>query len=191
MPIIVVGGSSKNVGKTALVCGLIAALPEFAWTAVKITSHEHGKAESIWEETAAGTETDTARYLAAGARRAFLISTDDADLPFRLGELQAKLEAGAHLIFESNRILQHVQPDIFLAVEGGPQSEEKLSFREVAHPMTARVVRGELDFVSAGATPLFQLAALDRISAEMQLWIRERLADHRDATQQDTVRRFR
>jgi len=141
MPIIVVGGSSKNVGKTALVCGLIAALPEFAWTAVKITSHEHGKAESIWEETAAGTETDTARYLAAGARRAFLISTDDADLPFRLGELQAKLEAGAHLIFESNRILQHVQPDIFLAVEGGPQSEEKLSFREVAHPMTARVVR--------------------------------------------------
>jgi hypothetical protein len=41
MAIIVVGGSNRGVGKTALVCGLIAALPEYRWNAVKITSHEH------------------------------------------------------------------------------------------------------------------------------------------------------
>lgn len=185
MPIIVVGGSRKSVGKTTLVCGLIAALPEFAWTAVKITSHTHGKPEPVWEETEAGTGTDTASYLGAGARRSFLVTAGDADLPLRLGELQAKLEAEAHLIFESNRILPHVEPDLCLAVVGAQESEEKVSFREVAHRMTARVVLGERDGVLAGATPLFQLAALDRISAEMQLWIRERLADHKDATQQD------
>jgi hypothetical protein len=41
MAIIVVGGSNRGVGKTALVCGLIAALPEYRWNAVKITTHEH------------------------------------------------------------------------------------------------------------------------------------------------------
>ena len=44
MAIIVVCGSGRGVGKTALVCGLIAALPELRWTAWKITSHaaRHG-----------------------------------------------------------------------------------------------------------------------------------------------------
>ena len=74
MAIIVVGGSSRGVGKTALVCGLIASLPEFRWTAVKITGHKHGKPEPVWEETTAGQGSDTARYLAAGARWALLVS---------------------------------------------------------------------------------------------------------------------
>jgi hypothetical protein len=46
MAIIVVGGSNRGVGKTALVCGLIAALPEYRWAAVKITTHEHPQAVS-------------------------------------------------------------------------------------------------------------------------------------------------
>jgi hypothetical protein len=46
MAIIVVGGSNRGVGKTALVCGLIAALPEYRWAAVKITSHPHTQASS-------------------------------------------------------------------------------------------------------------------------------------------------
>lgn len=41
MAIIVVGGSNRGVGKTTLVCGLIAALPEYRWNAIKITTHDH------------------------------------------------------------------------------------------------------------------------------------------------------
>ena len=75
MAIIVVGGGGRGAGKTALVCGLMRALPEIPWTAVKITSHEHGhRAKPIFEETAPGQGTDTARYLAAGARRALLVT---------------------------------------------------------------------------------------------------------------------
>ena len=59
MAIIVVGGSSKGAGKTALVCGLIEALAEFQWTAIKITTEDHGQPTPIWEETAASEETDT------------------------------------------------------------------------------------------------------------------------------------
>ncbi len=79
MAIIVVGGGGRGAGKTALVCGLMRALPEIPWTAVKITTHEHGHDETtpIWEETAPGGGTDTARYLAAGARRALLVTAGE------------------------------------------------------------------------------------------------------------------
>jgi hypothetical protein len=64
MAILVVGGSHRGVGKTALVCGLMGALPEYRWIAIKITSDDHCKPTSIFEETEIGQGTDTARYLA-------------------------------------------------------------------------------------------------------------------------------
>ena len=85
--IVVVGGSAKDIGKTALVCAIISALRDFDWTAVKITAHDY-IADSVdqvsasvgqsCEETEAGSETDTSRYLAAGARRALLVTRSGA-----------------------------------------------------------------------------------------------------------------
>ena len=42
MALIVVGGHSRSVGKTSVVAGIIAALPEMHWTAAKITQYGHG-----------------------------------------------------------------------------------------------------------------------------------------------------
>ena len=42
MATVVVGGHSRNVGKTSVVAGLIGALREYDWTAVKITQFGHG-----------------------------------------------------------------------------------------------------------------------------------------------------
>ena len=42
MAVIVVGGHSRSVGKTSVVAGIIAALPEMRWTAAKITQYGHG-----------------------------------------------------------------------------------------------------------------------------------------------------
>ena len=39
---IVVGGHTRSIGKTQLVCDLIAALPEAEWIAGKITQYGHG-----------------------------------------------------------------------------------------------------------------------------------------------------
>ena len=91
MAILVVGGSGRGVGKTALVCGLIAALPEFRWTGVKITTDDHGMGEPIWEETDPGQGSDTARYLSAGAVRALLVTAPMSDFSNLLFELWAKL----------------------------------------------------------------------------------------------------
>jgi hypothetical protein len=178
MAIIVVGGSGRGVGKTALACGLIASLREFRWTAVKITTHEHGNPKPIWEETTAGQGSDTARYLAAGAERALLVTLQ----PEELGQMVRPLlqprreeEPSPHLIFESNSILDHLKPDLCLVVDGVPLAGRKVSFAAVMDRADAMVARADQDGTVEGKRPRFSLADLQRISPEMLDWIRVRL----------------
>src|SRR5258706_10943614 len=92
MSIVVVGGHSRNVGKTSVVAGLIAAMPEARWTAMKITQFGHGvcsvttepcdcalnEREHSWsvdeEDDRSGT-SDTSRFLGAGGEGGFLART--------------------------------------------------------------------------------------------------------------------
>lgn len=190
MAIAVVGGSGRGVGKTALVCGLIAALADLEWVAVKITSHEHWTVEPIWEESESGEETDTARYLASGARRAFLLTVPDHQdlnetvLGRVLGEFFRYAGRGQNVIFESNRVLHHVQPNLCLMVQGNVSaSEPKPSFQQALRSADAMVARAETDGLREVASighddlqlPVFHLAQLGRISPAMTGWIREHL----------------
>jgi hypothetical protein len=60
MAIVVVGGQSRNVGKTSVVAGLIRTMPERRWTAVKISQHPHGleagRGFEVIEERGSGSE---------------------------------------------------------------------------------------------------------------------------------------
>ena len=194
MAIIVVGGSSRGAGKTALICGLIAALPEFRWIAVKITTHDHGHAGSIFEETLPGEETDTARYLAAGAARAFLatpaprLHTDEPDLTAVLDELWPRFGRGTHFIFESNSVVHHVSPNVCLMVHAISKRELPLPARKpsffaalqhadalVAPSTRDKLVADGLCLAGQEPKPVFRLAALERLSPELLEWIRPRL----------------
>jgi hypothetical protein len=173
--IIVVGGSGKGVGKTSLVCGLIAALPEFQWTAVKVTSHSYGATAPIWEETEAGLGTDTARYLEAGADRALLVGSGSGLVP--LDELWAAVGRGADLIFESNTIAGQVEADLCLGVVGS-EADVKPSFEPFMMRMDAAVVvAGARTVLGAGelTVPVFRLEHMERVSPEMVRWVRGRL----------------
>ncbi len=88
--LIVVGGQTRNIGKTQLVCDVIKAFPKVHWIAGKITQLEDGScAQNVgacgcaptehlcaldWG-THADTGTDSARFLAAGAKRSFWLRT--------------------------------------------------------------------------------------------------------------------
>jgi hypothetical protein len=191
MAIIVVGGSSRGAGKTALVCGLIAALPEFRWTAVKITTHDHGQRTPIWEEMQPGDETDTARYLAAGAARAFLATpptrapASEPDLPSMLDELWPNFGRGTNLIFESNSVVHHVRPNVCLMIQAVPKRDlplphRKPSFIAAVRHADAMVALSHADglipdglcLAGQEPKPIFHLAALERISAPMLAWLR-------------------
>lgn len=179
MAIIVVGGSGKDVGKTGLVCAVISALREFEWTAVKITGHDYaGRGESvdvgeaIREEARAGQETDTARYLAAGARRALLVTRLGDRVPIE--EIRRAVGAEGNVIFESNRIVDTLKPDVCLALVGW--RERKSSFGALLRVADAVVAVGDSDMgdVPEGVRR-FEVERMDRLPEEMVRWLREKL----------------
>ena len=125
MAIVVIGGQAKDVGKTGVVCALISALPERRWTAIKISS-AHGGSErraaavtrvmAITEERDPTTGTDSSRYLAAGAVRAFWVRTAEGQLAQAMPGIRAAMAAAENVILESNSILGWLQPDLYATV---------------------------------------------------------------------------
>lgn len=183
MATVVVGGSRKDVGKTGLVCAVIAALPDFNWTAVKITGHDYANADTpdrknhaplpiIHEETQAGLGTDTARYLAAGAKRALLVTRSGEKVPIQ--EISVALGDDRNVIFESNRIAEYLKPDLCLALTG--DDENKPSFKRLLENAHAVVRAGERDEhrIHEGLHT-FQLASLDRLPDVMICWMHQLL----------------
>ena len=131
MAILVVGGHSRSIGKTSVVAGLIAALPEMRWTAFKVTQFGHGVCSAngepcdcetadhtiaVSEERDAASGTDSARYLAAGAVRSFWVRTRQGQLAEAMPRIRKELERAENAVIESNSILRFLRPDIYLSV---------------------------------------------------------------------------
>ncbi len=130
---LVIGGHTRNIGKTSVAAGLITAIPEANWTALKITQFGHGVCSSdgeacecavvdsehpfaISEETDPASGSDTSRFLAAGARRSYWVRTAAGQLGHALPALRRILGTDQHVIAESNSILQFLKPDLYFAV---------------------------------------------------------------------------
>ena len=165
--VIVVGGHTRSIGKTQLVCDVIAAFPAANWIAGKITQYGHGVCAQNGEncdcapdehicaiewETRADTGTDSARFLAAGAKRAFWLRTKQGFLaegmPILRETLAATLDAEgsepATVIVESNSLMQFVKPSLYLAVVDPQREDFKESARAALDRADALVLRGAL-----------------------------------------------
>jgi len=132
MAIVVVGGHTRNIGKTSVVAGLIAAMPEMHWTAFKITQFGHGMCSAKGEpcdcETAEHTvavseervggdaTTDSGRYLAAGAARSFWVRTRAGDLSEAMPRIRKEIASAENVVIESNSIMRFLRPDLYLSV---------------------------------------------------------------------------
>jgi hypothetical protein len=129
--LVVVGGHSRDIGKTSVVAGLIRALPQWNWTAMKITQFGHGicaasgtecdcclapdHSYAIAREPLPG-RSDTGRFLAAGARQSFWVRTAQGQLANALPAIREVLAASQNLIIESNSIMQFLAPELYLVV---------------------------------------------------------------------------
>jgi hypothetical protein len=145
MALVVVGGHSRSVGKTSVVAGLISALREFDWTAVKITQYGHGicsangeacdcaTSDHSWaisEERDRSGESDTSRFLLAGAAHALWVRTEQGRLAEAMPTLRKRLEGAPNVILESNSILKFLRPDLYLTVLDPSTADFKTSARE-------------------------------------------------------------
>ena len=157
MKIVVVGGHSRNIGKTSVVVGLIRGLPSLDWTAVKISPHSHaaeplpGEANArertepsflLTEEENPTGPTDTSRFLAAGARRALWLRVQDSHLAEACGRLLDTLQGAGHVIIESNRVVEFVKPSVYLMVVDSAQPDFKPSAQRFLHRADALVLIG-------------------------------------------------
>lgn len=131
MAIVVIGGHSRNIGKTSVVCRVISALPECGWTAVKITQFGHGvcsangepcdcetadHALAVSEERDKANGTDSSRYLGAGAARSLWVRTRQGQLAEAMPRIRAEIAKSENVILESNSVLRFLNPDLYLAV---------------------------------------------------------------------------
>jgi len=156
--LIVIGGHSRNIGKTSVVAGLIQALPQHDWTAMKITQFGHGICSAspecgtscdcclapehpyaIAQERRPGP-SDTGRFLAAGARRSYWVRTATGQLANALPAVREVRAASRNLIVESNSIVEFLSPDLYLVVLDFAQADFKASSRRFLSRADAYVV---------------------------------------------------
>jgi hypothetical protein len=145
MAIVVIGGHSRNVGKTSVVAALIAALPEYRWNALKITQYGHGVCSAngeacdcatddhsfaIQEEKDRSGESDTSRFLVAGAQKVWWVRTQQGRLAEAMPTLRRRLAESENVILESNSILKFIRPDLYLTVLDPATPDFKKSAQE-------------------------------------------------------------
>jgi hypothetical protein len=172
--VIVVGGHTRSIGKTQLVCDIVSAFPKANWIAGKITQYGHGVCAqngnncdcapdehicAIEWETLPQSGTDSARFLTAGAKRSFWLRTKQGFLAEGLPLLREALELtlspndqdSPPLILESNSILQFLKPSLYFAVIDPAREDFKDSARVALDRADALVVRGSME--SAASRP--------------------------------------
>jgi molybdopterin-guanine dinucleotide biosynthesis protein len=200
MAVIVVGGHSRSVGKTSVVAGLIAALPERHWTAVKITQYGHGicsaNGEScdcatddhswaITEERDRSGESDTSRFLVAGAERSLWVRTRQGNLAEAMPALRGALDQAADVVIESNSVMKFLRPDIYLTVLDYGTADFKPTAREFLDLATAVILHepaeagpswSGVSLKLIAGKPVFHVRPPQYVSAEVVEFVREKLA---------------
>jgi hypothetical protein len=118
------------------------------WTAVKVTSHEAPASGGAFEivEQNSEDDSDTGRYLAAGAARALLVRSSREALRLAMQALRETVTG--NVIVESNSAVRWLNPDIYLMAVNTGEADLKTSARENLDRVDAFVVTGTTpDFV--------------------------------------------
>jgi hypothetical protein len=200
MSIVVIGGHSRSVGKTSVVAGLIAAMPERRWTAVKITQFGHGvcsasselcdcaTADDSWaiiEERDRSGESDTSRFLVSGAERSLWVRTRQGNLAEAMPSLRRQIAGAGNVIVESNSVMKFLRPDLYLTVldygtaDFKPTAREFLDFASavILHdaPPDALPAWSNVSLKLIQGKPVFRVRPPRYVSEEIVSFVRDAL----------------
>jgi hypothetical protein len=199
MALIVIGGHSRSVGKTSVVTGLITALPEYHWTAMKITQHGHGVCSkdgtpchcatddhswAISEERDRSGKSDTSRFLAAGAVRAWWVRTEQGRLAEAIPTVRRKLADAGNVILESNSILKFLHPNLYLSVLDPATADFKRSAQEFLDRADAVILHEtgaqppqwqQVSLKPVARRPVFRISPPDYVTSAIVEFVRAKL----------------
>ena len=207
MAVIVVGGHSRSVGKTSVAAGLIAAMPQLGWTAVKITQFGHGvcshsgepcdcdlgdtdHAWSLDEEHDRSGQSDSSRFLVAGAARSYWLRTRQGHLAEAMPALRELLGKSEHVMIESNSILRFLRPDVYLTVLDPATADFKPSARAYLDRADAMVLHTHGDAAAhawqnvslkpAREKPMFRISPPQYVTEELVEFVARRICAAED-----------
>ena len=200
MAVVVVGGHSRSVGKTSVAAGLIAALPEMRWTAFKVTQYGHGICSAngeacscstddhswaITEEKDRSGESDTSRFLVAGAERAWWVRTEQGRLAEAMPKIREKISGAQNVIVESNSILKFLRPELYLTVLDPGTEDFKSSAQEFLDRSDAVLLHEKADgghvawlrvsFKPVADRSVFRIRPPEYVTAEIVNFVRSSL----------------
>ena len=125
---IIIAGTGQNVGKTTLVCNIIAQNKEKNIYAIKISPHFHKLTKPdkiiaqtnnyvIIKETNIDTGKDSANMLKAGAKKVFFVQCTDEYLPQVFNEIKKLIPEKSNIIIESGGARNIFKPTLFLMIK--------------------------------------------------------------------------
>jgi len=200
MNIVVIGGHTRNIGKTSVMVGLLQDLKLLPWTAVKITQYGHGicsrdgqpcgcapteHAFLLTEESNPRAQADTSRFLAAGARRSLWLRVRQGQLGEAIPTFLEALGRDDWIMIESNSILGFLEPSLYLMVLDSRQPDFKASAQEFLQKADALVSVGQrldqhawtgIDLRMAETRPTFCISAGTYSNPGLTEFVRQKLA---------------
>lgn len=127
--LLIVSGTGRNVGKTELVCRLIAKFSAqtdiFGLKVSAILPDEQlfhgnhtniGTGRTLFRETRYDTQKDTSRMLRSGAARVYYMQGNSKSIQTDFVTLRETLPENSVIISESNSLTEVVQPALHLVV---------------------------------------------------------------------------
>ena len=203
MATIIIGGHSRSVGKTSVVAGIIRALPDMRWTALKVTQYGHGICSAdgspcdcasddhswaVTEERDRSGESDTSRFLVAGAEQVYWVRTQQGMLAEAMPKIRQMIAPAQNVIFESNSLMKFLRPNLYITVLDFAQQDFKDSAREFLDRADAIIVQnfGAQNFGSPSAwsnvslkpvatKPVFRITPPEYVTEEIVEFVRSRL----------------
>ena len=198
MALIVIGGHSRSVGKTSVVAGIIAALPEFHWTAAKITQYGHGICSAngepcdcatddhswaITEERDRSGESDSSRFLLSGATRSLWVRTRQGMLAEAMPRLRKELASAENVILESNSVMRFLRPDLYITVLDASNADFKASAKEyldradavVLHEHFGQAAWTSISLKPVQGKPVFRITPPPYVTPELIEFVRRRI----------------
>ncbi len=198
MALIVVGGHSRSVGKTSVVAGIIAALPEMHWTAAKITQYGHGICSANGEPCDCATDdhtwaineerdrsgaSDSSRFLVSGASRSLWVRTRQGMLAEAMPRLRKELAGAENAILESNSVMRFLRPDLYLTVLDSATTDFKASAKEyldradavILHDASDHVAWTNISLKPVAGKPVFHISPPPYVTADLIEFVRQKI----------------
>src|SRR5207237_8249421 len=124
---------------------------------------------AISEERDRSGDSDTSRFLLAGARRALWVRTKQGYLAEAMPTLRQRIADAADLMVESNSIMKFLRPNLYLTVLDYETADFKTSAREFLDLADAVLLHE-----TAEANPTWDGVSLTLLQGKPVFWVQNR-----------------